>query len=78
MGPVSGMLEIVFTNENPSRPGGEGVESPLGIMAIEWADKLDYLPSTYLHIYLTYTTEHERSVELVPVGRFDLKFLASE
>lgn len=55
----------------------EGVESPLGIMAIEWADKLDYLPSTYLYIYLTYTTEHERSVELVPVGGFNLKFLAS-
>jgi tRNA threonylcarbamoyladenosine biosynthesis protein TsaE len=55
----------------------EGVEFPSGIMAIEWADRLDYLPSTYLYIYLTYTNEHGRSVELLPVGGFDLKFLVN-
>ena len=31
-----------------------GIESELGIMAIEWAERLSYLPATYLQIELTY------------------------
>ena len=31
-----------------------GIETELGIMAIEWAERLTYLPSEYLRIELTY------------------------
>lgn len=33
----------------------EGVEIPPGIMVIEWAEHLPYLPESYLKIELTYT-----------------------
>jgi tRNA threonylcarbamoyladenosine biosynthesis protein TsaE len=32
----------------------QGIETELGIMAIEWAERLSYLPSEYLRIELTY------------------------
>jgi tRNA threonylcarbamoyladenosine biosynthesis protein TsaE len=31
-----------------------GIETELGIMAIEWAERLTYLPSEYIRIELTY------------------------
>ncbi|MEW6496862.1 MAG: tRNA (adenosine(37)-N6)-threonylcarbamoyltransferase complex ATPase subunit type 1 TsaE [Cyanobacteriota bacterium] len=50
----------------------EGFDFPLGIVAIEWAERLPYEPSSYLHLCLTYSKEGGRQVELVPVGGFDL------
>ena len=50
----------------------EGIELPLGIVAIEWAERLPYLPPTYLHLYLTYATPNGRNAELTPFGGFDL------
>ena len=53
----------------------EGMEVPLGIVAIEWAERLPYLPPSYLHLYLTYSTNGGRYAELLPVGGFDLEAL---
>ena len=33
----------------------DGTEAPLGIMAIEWCDRLPYLPARYLSLTLTHT-----------------------
>ena len=33
----------------------DGTEAPLGIMAIEWCDRLPYLPDQYLNLTLTHT-----------------------
>jgi len=38
----------------------EGVEFPLGIVAIEWAERLQYQPSNYLRICLTYRADTGR------------------
>jgi tRNA threonylcarbamoyladenosine biosynthesis protein TsaE len=45
----------------------EGLEFPLGIVAIEWAERLEHPPSTYLQVELT-PTETGRSLKLTPVG----------
>lgn len=50
----------------------EGVEFPLGIVAIEWAERMPYLPPSYLRLHLTYSVDGGRQVELVPVGGFDV------
>ena len=42
----------------------EGVEFPLGIMAIEWAERLPYPPDKPLQISLKYGTEAGRQVVL--------------
>lgn len=49
----------------------DGVEFPLGIVAIEWAERLPYKPQGYLHLCLNYSQESGRQVELIPVGGFD-------
>ena len=49
----------------------EGVEMPLGIVAIEWA-RLQYKPSSYLHICLTHPSNTGRQADLTAVGGFDL------
>lgn len=51
----------------------EGVEVPLGIVAIEWAERLPYKPPTYLVIKLTYLAESDRQVHLTPIGGFNLE-----
>ena len=38
----------------------EGIEFPLGIVAIEWGDRLLYLPPSYLRICLSHTTANSR------------------
>ncbi len=43
----------------------EGIEMPLGIVAIEWADKLVDKPDHYLLISLTYVGEEGREIEIV-------------
>ena len=47
----------------------EGIEVEPGIMAIEWAERLPYLPEDYLQINLTYQQE-SRWAELTPMGDF--------
>lgn len=54
----------------------EGVEVPLGIMAIEWAERLQYKPDSYLSVLLRYSTDNGRQAYLVPVGGFDVKAIA--
>ncbi|OKH29093.1 tRNA (adenosine(37)-N6)-threonylcarbamoyltransferase complex ATPase subunit type 1 TsaE [Chroogloeocystis siderophila] len=52
----------------------EGIDADLGIMAIEWAERLPYLPPTYLSICLNHTS-NGRQVELSAVD-ISLDFLA--
>ncbi|MBD1905207.1 tRNA (adenosine(37)-N6)-threonylcarbamoyltransferase complex ATPase subunit type 1 TsaE [Funiculus sociatus GB2-A5] len=49
----------------------EGIEVPLGIVAIEWAERLQYKPLNFLSIYLTYSADNGRQAELVPAGAFN-------
>jgi tRNA threonylcarbamoyladenosine biosynthesis protein TsaE len=53
----------------------EGIEVPLGIVAIEWAERLEYKPLVYLGIQLTHSADSGRQANLMPVGAFDLKSL---
>ncbi|HEY9750378.1 MAG TPA: tRNA (adenosine(37)-N6)-threonylcarbamoyltransferase complex ATPase subunit type 1 TsaE [Allocoleopsis sp.] len=67
----------------------EGSDYLIGIMAIEWAERLPYLPERYLRVCLRYQGEATsgeeaialppdflgRYVELVAVGGFDSDFL---
>ncbi len=50
----------------------EGLEVEPGIMAIEWADRLPYLPPAYLQIRLAYTENGQRLVTLQPIGQAEL------
>jgi len=50
----------------------EGVEFELGIVAIEWAERLSYKPQRYLSICLNYSVDTGRQASLIPVGNFDL------
>lgn len=50
----------------------EGIEVPLGIVAIEWAERLPFKPADYLHLCLTYSSSNGRQAELVTVGEFDI------
>ena len=45
----------------------EGIEMPLGIVAIEWAERLQYKPDHYLQVCLTYQ-DKGRQVEIVGIG----------
>ena len=56
----------------------EGVEFPLGIVAIEWAERLPYKPQSYLHLCLTYSPESGRQAEFIPVGGFDWGAMGAE
>lgn len=46
----------------------QGIETPLGIVAIEWADKLTFLPDNYLTISLSYFGEEARQVKVTTIG----------
>lgn len=50
----------------------EGVEFELGIVAIEWAERLSYKPQRYLSICLNYSVDTGRQASLIPVGNFDI------
>lgn len=56
----------------------EGIELPLGIVAIEWADRLDYKPPSYLRICLTYQGDRQRQIEFFPVGEFEIDYLLND
>jgi tRNA threonylcarbamoyladenosine biosynthesis protein TsaE len=53
----------------------EGIEVPPGIVAIEWADRLDYKPLNYLQVCLSYQGDRGRRAELVGFGGFQLDYL---
>ncbi|MGL5062684.1 MAG: tRNA (adenosine(37)-N6)-threonylcarbamoyltransferase complex ATPase subunit type 1 TsaE, partial [Microcoleus sp.] len=48
----------------------DGLEMDLGIVAIEWAEKLPYQPESYLQICLSYCDEG-RQVEVKSAGAID-------
>jgi tRNA threonylcarbamoyladenosine biosynthesis protein TsaE len=50
----------------------EGGEFPLGIVAIEWAEKLTYMPNNYLQIQMIYTGNDRRLAKVITLG--DLTF----
>lgn len=50
----------------------EGVDFELGIVAIEWAERLEYKPPSYLDICLKYRDTDKRLVEILSVGEFQL------
>lgn len=52
----------------------EGLEVEPGIVAIEWAERLPYKPSSYLRLCLTHQ-DGARQAQLIPVGEFDLSVL---
>lgn len=56
----------------------EGIEMPLGIVAIEWAERLPYLPPNYLSIQLTYSADSGRQAQFIAVGAFDLRVILKE
>jgi tRNA threonylcarbamoyladenosine biosynthesis protein TsaE len=41
-----------------------GIETEPGIMAIEWAERLSYLPPEYLHVELTYDRNDGRIAKI--------------
>lgn len=45
-----------------------GLEFPLGIVAIEWAERLPYLPDSYLQLNFTYLEDSSRQVEITAIG----------
>jgi tRNA threonylcarbamoyladenosine biosynthesis protein TsaE len=47
----------------------DGLEVPLGIVAIEWAERLLHLPKHYLEIHLSAVSTGGRRVEIRPVGK---------
>ena len=55
----------------------EGVEMPLGIAAIERAERLEYKPASFMSIHLTYSPENGRQADLMVVGKFDTGAIAT-
>ncbi len=66
----------------------EGLEVPLGIVAIEWADKLVYYPPNFLRVCLSFSElgdtadltldvscrAAKRQAKLISVGKFNFNF----
>ncbi len=58
----------------------EGLEVPLGILAIEWAEKLVYYPPDFLQVCLSFSnvgnnfdqTLHGRHAKLTSMGKLDI------
>lgn len=48
----------------------DGLETDLGIVAIEWAERLLEQPTDYLRVQLAHTAEGGRQVTLIPNGAF--------
>ncbi len=47
----------------------EGIETPLGIVAIEWAEKLRELPGQYLRISLNHEPDDTREIKIISMGQ---------
>lgn len=50
----------------------EGAEMPLGIVAIEWPERLQDYPPDHLRIHLSHQPDGSRQAEFIPVGQFEL------
>ncbi|MGB3533515.1 MAG: tRNA (adenosine(37)-N6)-threonylcarbamoyltransferase complex ATPase subunit type 1 TsaE [Microcoleaceae cyanobacterium] len=46
----------------------EGIEVEPGIVAIEWAERLNYKPECYLQIQLNHTETGQRQADIIAVG----------
>ncbi len=46
----------------------EGIEFPLGIVAIEWPERLEYKPPSYLQVCLKYLGDRDRQIDFYSVG----------
>ena len=46
----------------------EGIEVTPGIVAIEWAERMPYLPDSYLKVCLTYGENGDRQAEIITVN----------
>jgi tRNA threonylcarbamoyladenosine biosynthesis protein TsaE len=47
----------------------EGIETPLGIVAIEWAEKLREIPGQYLRISLNHEPDDTREIKIISMGQ---------
>lgn len=45
----------------------EGMEVEPGIVAIEWAERMPYLPESYLRVRLTYGNDGSRQADITPL-----------
>jgi tRNA threonylcarbamoyladenosine biosynthesis protein TsaE len=54
----------------------EGVEVTPGIVAIEWAERMPYKPSSFLQVHLTYGDEGIRQAEIIPFNCTINEFIA--
>lgn len=52
----------------------EGTEVPLGIVAIEWAERLLRRPLSYLQICLTHQADSSRQANVSSAGKFQLDY----
>lgn len=50
----------------------EGVDTTLGIVAIEWSERMPYLPPSYLKLILTYEKDNSRYVEIISSNYLDM------
>lgn len=50
----------------------EGIDVPLGLCAIEWAQRLPYLPQNYLDLHLTYLPEKGRQATIENRGNSEI------
>lgn len=50
----------------------EGVDTTLGIVAIEWPERMPYLPPSYLKLILTYEKDNSRYVEIISSNYLDM------
>ncbi|MBK1986546.1 tRNA (adenosine(37)-N6)-threonylcarbamoyltransferase complex ATPase subunit type 1 TsaE [Sphaerospermopsis aphanizomenoides BCCUSP55] len=46
----------------------EGIEVTPGIVAIEWAERMPYLPDSYFQVSLIYGEDGSRQAEIMPVN----------
>ncbi|MDX2097397.1 MAG: tRNA (adenosine(37)-N6)-threonylcarbamoyltransferase complex ATPase subunit type 1 TsaE [Leptolyngbyaceae cyanobacterium bins.59] len=55
----------------------EGIETPPGLVAIEWATRLLFRPDQYLQITLAHQPDGSRQAELGAIGEVDLPAILS-
>jgi tRNA threonylcarbamoyladenosine biosynthesis protein TsaE len=55
----------------------DGIESPLGIVAIEWPERLSPWPEQYLHIHLTHAPEGRKAI-LQCAGGYEIEPLLKD
>ncbi|BAZ88850.1 tRNA (adenosine(37)-N6)-threonylcarbamoyltransferase complex ATPase subunit type 1 TsaE [Cylindrospermopsis curvispora] len=49
----------------------EGIDTTLGIVAIEWPERMPYLPPSYLKLILNYEKDNSRYVEIISSDYLD-------